>query len=169
MTRSFCERESPRLERELAKKPQQPDPKELEGMLDSARRRGLVDGCAKALNDISREISVPQCQQQLESALAGLKALQKALSKTPHAIPQAPTSHDEAMAMWRGALRSGAFRMLEAVVAAGNGGISRDAIADAVSMEKTGGTFSTYLGDLRRNGLITERNGIAIANDILFP
>ena len=84
-------------------------------------------------------------------------------------IPQAPTSHDEAMAMWRGALRAGAFRMLQAVVAAGNGGISRDAIADAVGMEKTGGTFSTYLGDLRRNALITERDGIAIANDILFP
>jgi uncharacterized protein len=84
-------------------------------------------------------------------------------------IPQAPTSHQEAMAMWRGALRSGAFRMLEAVVAAGPEGISRDAIADAVGMEKTGGTFGTYLGDLRRNGLITERNGIATANDILFP
>lgn len=71
--------------------------------------------------------------------------------------------------MWRGALRAGAFRMLEAVVAAGKDGISREAIADAVNMEKTGGTFSTYLGDLRRNGLITERGGIAIANDILFP
>lgn len=263
------------LQRELAKNPQQPDPKDMERMLDSTRRRGLVDGYAKALHDISGEISVTKCQEQLESALAGLKALHKALAKTPHAesglvaetasapttrpakhfvrmnvtrsdgnrifalragavrilrelaarypagysrpqvgvltrfthtggtfttylgdlrragyieecgglvyatqagiesvgadIPQAPTSHDEAMAMWRGALRAGAFRMLEAVVAAGKDGISRDAMADAVNMEKTGGTFSTYLGDLRRNGLITERGGIAIANDILFP
>ncbi|MDQ3562699.1 MAG: hypothetical protein M3436_00690 [Pseudomonadota bacterium] len=84
-------------------------------------------------------------------------------------IPQAPTSHAEAMAMWRGALRAGAFRMLEAVVAAGKHGLYRETIAEAVNMEKTGGTFSTYLGDLRRNGLITERGGIAIANDILFP
>lgn len=84
-------------------------------------------------------------------------------------IPQAPTSHDEAMAMWRGALRAGAFRMLEAIVAAGKHGLYRETIAKAVNMEKTGGTFSTYLGDLRRNGLITERGGVATANDILFP
>jgi len=42
-------------------------------------------------------------------------------------------------------------------------------IAAAVGMEPTGGTFGTYLGDLRRNGLITERDGVAVANDILFP
>ena len=235
-----------------------------------------MEGYHKALHEISGDISVTQCQEQLESVLlAGLKALHNALGRTPHAesglvaeaakrrrlykesiqsavrnstpinpgnsrlragavrilvqlaarypagysrpqvgvltrfthtggtfqtylgdlrrrgyieeldglvyatqggvesvgadLPKAPTSHDEAMAMWRRALRAGAFRMLEAVVAAGKEGISRDAIADAVSMEKTGGTFSTYLGDLRRNGLITERDGRAIANDILFP
>jgi hypothetical protein len=32
-----------------------------------------------------------------------------------------------------------------------------------------GGTFGTYLSDLRRNGLITERDKRCIANDILFP
>ena len=266
------------LQREIgaAKKP---DHKDLASELDSARRGGLVDGYNKALHDVSGEISATKCQEHLESALAGLRALHKAL-KTLHAepelvaetakrpqniakifqtdphtrapanhvqtiagnshlragavrilrelaarypagysrpqvgvltrfthtggtfstylgdlrragyieefdglvyatlagidsvgadIPQAPTSHAEAMAMWRGALRAGAFRMLEAVVAAGKDGISRDAIARVVEMEKTGGTFSTYLGDLRRNGLITERGGIAVANDILFP
>jgi uncharacterized protein len=36
-------------------------------------------------------------------------------------------------------------------------------------MTATGGTFTTYLGDLRRNGLITERDKRCTANDILFP
>lgn len=84
-------------------------------------------------------------------------------------VPATPTSHEEAMALWRAALRAGAFRMLEAIVAGGAAGLSRDAIADAVEMQRTGGTFNTYLGDLRRNGLITESRGVAVANDILFP
>lgn len=84
-------------------------------------------------------------------------------------VPKAPTSHDEAMALWRKALRSGAFTMLEAIVAAGPGGISREDVAAAVGMTASGGTFTTYLGDLRRNGLITERDKRCTANDILFP
>lgn len=84
-------------------------------------------------------------------------------------VPKKPTSHDAVMAMWRKALRAGAYRMLEVIVEAGAGGIDRQAIADTVDMQKSGGTFNTYLGDLRRNGLITEAWGTAVANDILFP
>jgi len=84
-------------------------------------------------------------------------------------VPDAPTSHEAAMSLWQSALRAGAFRMLEAIVEAGRRGLSRDEIAAAVSMERTGGTFNTYLGHLRTNGLITERDGVAVANDILFP
>lgn len=73
------------------------------------------------------------------------------------------------MAMWRKSLRSGAFAMLEAIVAAGASGIGRQGVADAVGMSAAGGTFSTYLGDLRRNGLITERDKVCTATDILFP
>jgi hypothetical protein len=84
-------------------------------------------------------------------------------------VPAASTSHDEAMALWRKALRSGAFAMLEAIVTAGRDGISRDDVAAAVGMTASGGTFTTYLGDLRRNGLITEQHKRCTANDILFP
>ena len=84
-------------------------------------------------------------------------------------VPAAPTSHEDAMAIWRKALRAGAFRMLEAIVDAGQDGMDRASLASVVGMEKAGGTFGTYLGDLRRNGLITETRGVAVANDILFP
>ncbi len=84
-------------------------------------------------------------------------------------VPAAPTSHADAMRLWRKALRSGAFAMLEAIVEAGAAGMVRDEIAGAVGMVSTGGTFNTYLGDLRRNGLITERDKRCTANDILFP
>jgi hypothetical protein len=84
-------------------------------------------------------------------------------------VPAAPATHEEVMALWRTALRSGAVRILEAVVEAGKDGLSREQIADAVGMERKGGTFNTYLSDLRRNGLISERGGLAYATDILFP
>lgn len=84
-------------------------------------------------------------------------------------VPAAPTSHRDAMSMWRKALRSGAYQMLEQVVAADKAGISRNNLAAAVGMEAGGGTFKTYISDMRRNGLVTENDGVLIANDILFP
>lgn len=84
-------------------------------------------------------------------------------------VPAKPTSHAEAMALWRKALRAGAFAMLEAIVAAGARGITRQEVADVVGMTAAGGTFTTYLGDLRRNGLITDQDKRCTANDILFP
>jgi len=84
-------------------------------------------------------------------------------------IPAAPTTHEDIMDMWRRALRAGAYRMLETVVANNEHGIERHALAVSVGMEVTGGTFNTYLGDLRRNGLVTEDRGILIATDILWP
>jgi hypothetical protein len=84
-------------------------------------------------------------------------------------LPSKPTTHAEVMALWRSALRAGAFNMLETIVAAGGRGMARRDIAEAVGMTATGGTFSTYLSDLRRNGLMTDQGGICRANDILFP
>lgn len=84
-------------------------------------------------------------------------------------VPAAPTSHLEAMTQWRKALRSGAFAMLEAVCEAGDRGLDRGMLAAAVSMQATGGTFGTYLSDLRRNGLITERDKRLYASAVLYP
>jgi len=84
-------------------------------------------------------------------------------------VPAAPTSHEAAMQLWRKALRAGAFQMLQAIVDAGPNGIGREDIAAAVCMTASGGTFNTYLGDLRRNGLITEQAKRCTANHILFP
>ena len=84
-------------------------------------------------------------------------------------VPDTPTTHDEVMAQWSKALRAGAYRMLQAIVDAGSGGIDKESIAINVGMSDGGGTFSTYLSDLNRNGLTTRSNGLIIANDILFP
>jgi len=83
--------------------------------------------------------------------------------------PPSPTTHAEMMAQWNGALRSGAFKMLQQIVEAREDGLHRANLADLVNMTAAGGTFNTYLSDLRRNGLIEERGKRLFANDILFP
>jgi hypothetical protein len=84
-------------------------------------------------------------------------------------IPAAPTTHEEAMALWGRALRAGAFRLLGIVVAAGRGGINRNDLAVAAGLTGNAGTFGTYLSNLRTNGLVSESGKQVVANDILFP
>lgn len=84
-------------------------------------------------------------------------------------VPPTPTTHLDAMRLWNRALRSGAFAMLEAICEAGDSGLDRNMLAVQVGMQASGGTFGTYLSDLRRNGLIVERDKRLFANDVLYP
>lgn len=80
-----------------------------------------------------------------------------------------PKTHEEVMSTWSKALRKGALNMLEHVVSCNAHGVTRDSLAEFVGMAPRGGTYLTYLSDLRRNGLIEEKNGTIHAAPILFP
>lgn len=83
---------------------------------------------------------------------------------------KAPTTHGEAMALWKTALRSGAFELLAVIVASGSTGMTREHIARSVGMAPKGGTFGTYLSNLRTNGLIFEvEDGLFLASELLYP
>lgn len=69
---------------------------------------------------------------------------------------------------WRQAMRAGARRMLDVLIDRYPSGISRADLAQAVDMEVSSGTFSTYLSNLRSNGLTTEAGGQITADPILF-
>ena len=84
-------------------------------------------------------------------------------------IPSAPTTHGGIMAMWREKMRSGEFRLLETIVGAGPEGIDRAQLAAETEYTMTGGTFTTYIGTLRRNGLITVQGPLLRATELLFP
>ncbi len=66
-----------------------------------------------------------------------------------------PMTPAEVVEQWRCALRAGARAMLDVVLAQRE--VTRDELAAAVEMTATGGTFQTYLSDLRRNGLVEVR------------
>ena len=68
---------------------------------------------------------------------------------------------------WRPRLRAGARRMLDAVVR--HRSIERGALAELVDLDAAGGTFGTYLGDLRRTGLVDTDGGQVRLVDWLQP
>jgi uncharacterized protein len=82
--------------------------------------------------------------------------------------PEAPTSTAEILDMWRSKLKRGAREILDVLVDSYPNPLSKESVAIEVGMEPTGGTFGTYIGTLRRNGLIESDGGKLRASDSLF-
>lgn len=94
-------------------------------------------------------------QAFLEDVGAGLfRATDRGLAALGSARPAVPHTFAERRAFWEARLRAGERRLLEFIVAAGNGGISREELAARADMSVTSGTFSTYLSTLHNNRLI---------------
>jgi len=83
-------------------------------------------------------------------------------------VPPTPTTLDERLDVWRGALRAGERKMLDILVEVYPDTLSRQDLAERTGFEASGGTFGTYLGVLRRNGLIEVRGPEVRASDTLF-
>lgn len=83
-------------------------------------------------------------------------------------IPSSPQTTEETLAMWRSALRAGERKMLDELVSFYPAGLSREELGERTGFTASGGTFGTYLGSLRRNGLIEVENGEVRASDALF-
>lgn len=80
----------------------------------------------------------------------------------------APMTAQELQAHYLSILRAGAARMLQAVMDAYPAGLSKDELGGQIAMTPSSGTFSTYLGELRRNGLVEQRSGEYVATEILM-
>lgn len=79
-----------------------------------------------------------------------------------------PMTTDELLDVWRRALKKGAREMLDVLVEHYPSGLTRDELAECVGMTASGGTFQTYLGQLRRNGLAETDGGEVVASETLF-
>ena len=80
----------------------------------------------------------------------------------------APLTPRELQDHYRGLLRRGAATMLDALIDAYPDPLSREALGAAAEISTSGGTFSTYLSDLTRNGLARKTDGGVIATEILI-
>lgn len=83
-------------------------------------------------------------------------------------VAQEPMTTEELLEMWRGALKAGARKMLDELVSVWPEPMTKEDLADRTEMTMTGGTFGTYLGTLRRNGLIEVEGSEVKASDTLF-
>lgn len=81
--------------------------------------------------------------------------------------PPAPLSAAELLARWRKVLKAGARNMLDVLVEQYPDSVSREDLAERVGMTASGGTFQTYLGTLRRNGLAQIDDRGIVADDSL--
>jgi CRP-like cAMP-binding protein len=79
-----------------------------------------------------------------------------------------PQTTQEVLAHWLSALRKGERSMLRILVEAYPGELTRETLAEMAGYEVSGGTFSTYLGVLRRNGLIVVDGDSVRASETLF-
>lgn len=79
----------------------------------------------------------------------------------------APMTGSELQQHYLSILRAGARRMLEAILGAYPAGLTREQIAAAAEISASSGTFSTYLGDLRRNELVVSDGVQFVASEML--
>ncbi len=76
-----------------------------------------------------------------------------------HTEPKEIPSGEELLNLWRGKFRAGAGRILLFLYESYPNEVSKEEIGENTGFEPSGGTFNTYLSELRRNGLIIVEGG----------
>jgi len=79
-----------------------------------------------------------------------------------------PTDSESIIEMWAGKFRQGAARMLRTVAERYPEPITKDELGELTDFTPSGGTFNTYLSELRRNNLIKVNGTEIIATKELF-
>ncbi len=110
---------------------------------------------------LKRNGQLAESNGELQISEAGLATL-----GTP--VPPPPQTTEELLAQWRSALRVGETRMLDVLVAAYSDALTCDELGRQAGFEIGGGTFGTYLGTLRRNGLVEVNGDEVRASSTLF-
>lgn len=104
-----------------------------------------------------------------------IEAKQGVLSITPDGMSAAgdfkPISRnpEDLLAMWKSKFRAGAASMLQVIFDKYPTGISKEDLGSSLNMVYSGGTFNTYLQELKRAGLIETEGGEFKASKELFP
>ena len=79
-----------------------------------------------------------------------------------------PTDPMELLAMWKSKFRAGAARMLDVITECYPNEISKEDIAAKTGIDSVGSTFSTYINELKNNGLVVIEGKMVRASKELF-
>lgn len=77
-------------------------------------------------------------------------------SGTAYAGPQKRITSEELIARWHQVLKKGAREMLDLIVASGAEGVDKATLATKLGIDPKGTTMSSYLSNLRTNGLMVD-------------
>lgn len=103
-----------------------------------------------------------------EAANGDVEITKEGLDYVGTDVPPAPATTRELLDRWRKSLKAGAAEMLDVLVAVHPQGMTRHDLGERTGITATGGTFGTYLGILRRNGLVEVQGDEVRASDTLF-
>jgi hypothetical protein len=103
-----------------------------------------------------------------EAANGDVDITQAGLAYLGSDVPPTPHTTAEVLSMWKRALRRGEWRLLEALVEVHPKALAREELGERTGYTARGGTFSNYLGTLRRNGLIEVTGDQVRASRTLF-
>lgn len=104
----------------------------------------------------------------VEAANGDVEITQAGLDYLGADVPPQPETTEELMRMWSNALRDGERKMLDTLVRVYPEWVTRADLGETTGFTHTGGTFGTYLGTLRRNGLIEQEADRVRASPTLF-
>lgn len=79
-----------------------------------------------------------------------------------------PQTTDDVLALYAGTIRAGARRMIDALMEVYPGQLSRAQLSEQASVALEGGTFGTYLSDLRKAGLVEDQGDYVGASELLM-
>lgn len=79
-----------------------------------------------------------------------------------------PQTTEALLALYAGTIRAGARRMIDALIEAYPGQLTRAELSDQSEVALEGGTFGTYLSDLRKAGLVEEQGDEVCASELLM-
>jgi hypothetical protein len=100
----------------------------------------------------------------------GLISVTNEGSKQAGAVERYPRDPKQRIEVWCNAIgaNSGASRMLRLLGSKYPNSMTRQDLGDAIEMSATSGSFGTYIGTLKRNGLIETEKGFVKASHELF-
>jgi uncharacterized protein DUF87 len=79
-----------------------------------------------------------------------------------------PQTTDDVLRLYEGTIRAGARRMVDALMEAYPSALAREELAEQAGVALEGGTFGTYLSDLRKAGLVEDQGDQISASELLM-
>ena len=128
----------------------------------------LLSGLSPSSGTFSAYLSDLRKGNYIAEEGSSISITQKGMTVVPDISPPEPTTAN-LLSLWGSKLRAGARKMLEDLVDIYPAERTRRALGEAVGIVATSGTFSAYLSDLHRSGLIDKRGDVVSASPSLFP